>query len=391
MVLRAEKIYLSPDQPPLRDGAIVIRAGRIASVGPAKDLPSNSPAASTECRGPVITAGFYNSHVHLMGPQWEPGDNIPRAQAEQNLTALATRHGFTTIVDLASDRDNTLAIKRRIDAGAITGPRILTLGLPLFPPKGIPFYLSALPPAFLAKLPQPESVAEAQAIVQKNMAAGAVGTKLFVITPRRGGNGIMPPEIARAAADATHRAGGVVVAHPTDIAGVAAAIAAGVDVLAHTTHGSTTPWPPELLKQVAEKRIAMTPTLMLMGYELGKEGVKGPIVEELINASVAQTRTFIDAGGEVLFGTDAGYMTNLDPAQEYTLLARAGMSAMDLLASLTTRPAARWKDAQRGKLATGFAADIVVLQADPADDVQAFAKVQCTLVNGNLVYQARKD
>ena len=35
--------------------------------------------------------------------------------------------------------------------------------------------------------------------------------------------------------------------------------------------------------------------------------------------------------------------------------------------------------------------DIVVLQADPADDVQAFSKVQCTLVSGKVVYQARKD
>jgi imidazolonepropionase-like amidohydrolase len=389
LVLRGDKVYLSPDQPPLTNALVMIRGGRIVSVTPAADLPKGSPVPHATCSGPVVAAGFYNSHVHLLGPQWDKAAGIPRAQLEERLTALLARHGFTTAVDLGSDRDNTLVIQRRIASGEVTGPRVLTLGLPIFPPKGLPGYLLDMPPDFLSRMPQPESADAARKVVQDNLAAGAVGTKLFIITPQRGRLTTMPPDIARAAADATHEGGRMVVAHPTDIAGVKAAIAAGVDLLAHTTHGNTTPWPDDLLQQVGKTRIAMTPTLKLMGYELAKERAEGPIVNQLIDASVDQVRAFVKAGGEVLFGTDAGYMSDLDPMMEYVLLARAGLSPMDILASLTTRPAAKWKDAQRGKIAAGFVADVVVLDDDPAKDVKNFAKVRCTVAGGKVIFGGR--
>lgn len=389
LVLRGEKVYLSPDQPPLTNAAVVIRGGRIVSVSPAAELPKGAPAPHATCSGPVVTAGFYNSHVHLMGPMWDKAATMPRAQLETSLTHLLLRHGFTTAVDLASDRDNTAVIQRRIASGEVAGPRVLTLGLPIFPPKGLPGYLLHMPAEFLSRMPQPESADAARKVVQGNLAAGAVGTKLFLITPQRQGLTTMPPEIARAAADATHAAERMVVAHPTDIAGVRAAMAAGVDLLAHTTLGNTTPWPEDLLQQVGKTRIAMTPTLKLMGYELAKERVEGPIVNQLIDAAVEQVRVFVKAGGEVLFGTDAGYMTDLDPTMEYILLARAGLSPMDILASLTTRPAAKWKDAERGKLATGFVADVVVLEDDPAKDVKNFARVRCTVAGGKVVFGGR--
>lgn len=386
LVLRGDKIYLSPEQPPLRDGALLIRGGRIVSVGPAKDLPPDAPPPLAACSGAVLTAGFTNSHVHLLGPHWGEAATASAEQLEAQLHAMLSRHGFSTAVDLGSDRDSALALQRRIAAGEIRGPRLLTLGLPIFPPKGLPGYLLGLPPSFLARLPQPETPEAARQVVKDNLAAGAVGSKLFVVTPRREGLTTMPAAIARAAADATHEQGGLVVAHPTDIAGVKAAIAAGVDLLAHTTHGNTTPWPPELLVLAAEKRVAMTPTLMLMGYELAKEGEQGPFAQKLIEASVAQVRAFVAAGGELLFGTDAGYMSELDPRSEYLLMARAGLQPMDILASLTTRPAARWKDGQRGRLAAGFVADVVVLDADPADDAGHFARVRCTLAGGRLIH-----
>jgi len=389
MVLRGDKVYLSPDQPPLTNAAVIVRGGRIVGVMPVAELPGNSPAPHATCSGPVVTAGFYNSHVHLLGPPWDKAAAMPRAQLEERLTGLLSRHGFTTAVDLGSDRDNTLAIQRRIASGDVTGPRVLTLGLPIFPPKGLPGYLLDLPSSFLSRLPQPESAEAARKVVQDNLAAGAVGTKLFLVTPRREGLTTMPPDIARAAAAATHAGGRMVVAHPTDIAGVRAAIATGVDLLAHPALGNTAPWPDDLLQQVSKSRIAMTPTLKLMGYELAKERAEGPIVNQLIDAAVDQVRAFVKAGGEVLFGTDAGYMSDLDPTMEYVLLGRAGLSSMDILASLTTRPAARWKDEERGRIAKGFVADLVVLEADPAKDVKNFARVRCTVAGGKVVFDGQ--
>jgi imidazolonepropionase-like amidohydrolase len=140
---------------------------------------------------------------------------------------------------------------------------------------------------------------------------------------------------------------------------------------------------------VIEAKIAVIPTLKLMGYELGKERAPGGITQRLVAASVEHVRAFAAAGGEILFGTDAGYMTDYDPAEEYVLMAKAGLSPMRILASLTTTPAARWKESERrGRLAAGMQADIVVLEADPAGDPANFAKVRCTFRDGEEIYLA---
>jgi imidazolonepropionase-like amidohydrolase len=81
-------------------------------------------------------------------------------------------------------------------------------------------------------------------------------------------------------------------------------------------------------------------------------------------------------------------MSDLDPTEEYVLLARAGLSPMQILASLTTRPAAKWNDSQRGRLAPGLAADLVVLDADPALDPAHFSRVRCTIGAGQVLYQS---
>jgi len=80
-------------------------------------------------------------------------------------------------------------------------------------------------------------------------------------------------------------------------------------------------------------------------------------------------------------------MSDFDPTDEYVLMARAGMTPMQVLASLTTAPAARWrKDAVRGRIEPGMAADLVVLRADPAADMKGFADVACTIRAGHIIF-----
>jgi imidazolonepropionase-like amidohydrolase len=80
-------------------------------------------------------------------------------------------------------------------------------------------------------------------------------------------------------------------------------------------------------------------------------------------------------------------MTDYDPAREYELMASAGLTPMQILASLTTTPAARWKEQnRRGSIAAGLDADIVVLDADPADSPRNFAAVRCVVRAGEVIY-----
>ncbi len=393
-ILRGAKVYAAPNLTPVADGVVLVRGDKIVAAGDKKSVVIPTGARESTCSGGIIVAGFQNSHVHFVGESWNAAAKQPANELDKKLVTMLTRYGYSTVVDIASDRDNTLALRARIErdgrngvGGDVRGPRILTMGLPLFPPNGIPIYLDHFPREFIERLPQPADAEAAVKVVRENLDAGADGTKLFVATPQVKRIQRMPAAIARATADETHRRGKLVIAHPTDIAGVEASLAAGVDILAHTTLGVETPWPDALRLQAIQQGMSVIPTLKLMRYELGKEKVPPEIAARLIDASVAHVRTFFAAGGQVLFGTDVGYMSDFDPTEEYALMAKAGMSPMQILASLTTAPAARWKESnRRGRVAAGMDADLVVLNADPSADVANFAKVRCTIGRGRVIY-----
>jgi imidazolonepropionase-like amidohydrolase len=82
-------------------------------------------------------------------------------------------------------------------------------------------------------------------------------------------------------------------------------------------------------------------------------------------------------------------MTDYTTLEEFEQMAKAGMSYRDILASLTTAPAARrGLAASSGKIAVGFDADFTALQTDPERSVNAFADVKYTIRGGRIIYDA---
>jgi imidazolonepropionase-like amidohydrolase len=138
-----------------------------------------------------------------------------------------------------------------------------------------------------------------------------------------------------------------------------------------------------------DKHVVLIPTLKLWKYELRNDSISE--LERFVQTGVGQLRAWTASGGVVLFGTDVGYMSDYDPSDEYIFMAQAGMSFRQILASLTTAPAERFREStQRGRIAPGFAADLVVLGGDPSKDVRAFAAVQFTLRAGKVIYQSNE-
>lgn len=388
VLIAAEKIYTAPDVAPLANGSVLVRDGRIVSVADERSriaIPAGT--RTSECRG-IVVAGFQNSHVHFMGGAFDGAAGRPAAEVEQAVESMLTKFGFTTVFDTGSALPDTLSIRTRIEKGEIRGPRILTAGWPLYPKDGIPFYLRDLPPHVLDGLQQPADAAEARSDVRGNLASGADGTKLFVHTSPDGKSPrFMALDIARAAVEETHAHGKLALAHPTSVEGIRGALAAGVDVIVHTTLGERAPWDAALTREMVAKNMAVIPTFMLWPYELAKQNVPADITDRLVTATLAELRSFVEAGGQVLFGTDVGYMREFDPTPEYVYMEKAGLTSTQILASLTTEPAKRWKeDGRRGKVEPGMDADLVVLAADPAVDVRHLAKVRCVFRAGKLIY-----
>jgi imidazolonepropionase-like amidohydrolase len=392
-VLKGAKVYPAPDAKPIENGVVVIRGGKIAAVG-GSEVPIPERARVSECSGGMVTAGFQNSHVHFISEEFRDARNKAAPALTAALSSMLTRFGYTTVVETATfDLANSVALRSRIESGQVPGPRILTVGLGLFPPQGIPIYLSHLPKELRDRQPQPASAAAAVQAVRENFAGGADATKLFIATPigerepKR-----MSAAIIQAAVNEAHARKALVMVHPTDVEGVKAAIAAKVDVIVHSTlGGGSAPWPDDVVRQFKEAGMVMVPTLKLLGYELKKEKLPDEQAKRIVADTVTQFRAFVAAGGRVAFGTDVGYMTDYDATEEYVLMSQAGMSPMQILASLTTEPAKLWREGdRRGRLVSGMDADIVVLDADPADEARNFAKVRCAFRQGKPIYEATR-
>ncbi|MCI0413716.1 amidohydrolase family protein [bacterium] len=97
---------------------------------------------------------------------------------------------------------------------------------------------------------------------------------------------------------------------------------------------------------------------------------------------------FSEAGGQILFGTDVGYIKDYDPTQEYEYMAQAGLSWQKILASLIISPAERFNESKRrGRIAKGMDADLVVLASDPSKNVKAFSQVQYTIRAARIIHK----
>jgi len=110
-------------------------------------------------------------------------------------------------------------------------------------------------------------------------------------------------------------------------------------------------------------------------------------IEKFISTPLEQLRAYSEAGGQIVFGTDLGFITDYDPTEEYLLMARAGMSFRQILASLTTNPAERFGISNRtGRIAPNMEADIVIIAGDPEVDIKALSNVKYTLRKGRITY-----
>lgn len=386
------RIYTSPSTAPIADGTILIRDGLIQSVGPAGAINLTNGVKVVDLRGAAVTAGFWNSHVHFMPPPLLKAEKRSSAEIAPILTQMLTRWGFTTVFDIASPLSNTLLIRRRIESGEIAGPAILTVGDPFFPKNGTPIYVkqfmldNGFPNEEITDLPA------AVARVHRQIHDGADGVKLFAGAIVGGEVGVLPMPLDQATAlvAAAHADGKPVFAHPTNLEGLNVAIESGVDILAHTTPDGG-PWSAELTSRILAHHMALIPTLTLFGVELTRNpNADKKEVQRFIDTAVGQVAAYSKAGGQILFGTDVGYIDVFDTTEEYRQLGRA-LNWRQILTSLTVAPAQRFGFAKhKGRLAPGMDADLVVLEADPSKDVTAFAKVRMTIRHGNTLYDASK-
>jgi imidazolonepropionase-like amidohydrolase len=378
LAITGASVYTSPDAPVRRHVTILIRHGVIAGVGEHVPIPKGIPTISLQ--DGVVLAGFWNAHVHFMEPKWNDAAHQPAEKLTHQLGEMLTHSGFTTVVDTGSDVENTVALRRRVESGEVLGPRIFTAGIPLFPAHALPYYLADLPADLKAKLGQPETATDARTLVDKNHAAGANIVKLFtgsIVEPNR--IALMQVPIARAAVEEAHKNGQLVFSHPSNLEGTKVAIDAGVDVLAHTPE-STKGIDEDVLRHMISQHMTIIPTLKLFSQD-----------NDIAKIRELDYR-FHQLGGRLVYGTDTGFLPDYDQREEFRQLMAAGLTFRDVLAMLTTAPAALFHlERHEGRVMPGMRGDLTVLSEDPSSgNAEAFTAVRYTIRGGIVIWQSNQ-
>lgn len=372
------KVYTSPDEDPISDAVVLIEDGRIKRVGPRSSTQVPSGYRTLNAAGHVVTAGFWNSHVHLTTPKMLQSSALSDKDLRDELERDFTRWGFTTVFDLASTSAIAGDVRRRTRV-RVDGPRILSVGEPFYPSKATPIYARPFYEAYNLPSAEITSSHDATQRVARQIAAGADGIKLFTGSIVGGDRGVvhMPDEAIAAIVHRAHRRGKPVFAHPTDRTGLERAVTNGVDILAHTAPLMGA-WSPDYASWMAERKVALVPTLSLI------EVMPDPSTP--IDAAVQQTAALHKAGGVILFGTDAGFTEVFETSLELRLMNRA-LGWKGVLASLTTNPAEVFGEAgERGRVVAGYIADIVILAGDPADEIENAARVELVIKDGRTIF-----
>jgi imidazolonepropionase-like amidohydrolase len=380
LAIEHARIYASPLAQPIDDGTVLIRNGLIAAVG--NDVVVPAGATELPCDRCVVMAGFWNAHVHFTEPKWNlaewKSDDLLNAQ----LADMFVSHGFTTVIDVGSNPADTFAIRRRTEHVQLRGPYIYSSGPPLYPPDGIPYYLKDTTPGWVrAMMPQPGTPDAARRAVRRNLSSGADLTKLFTGSWVERGHVLpMPVDVAKAAVEESHLNGKLVFAHPSNLAGIRVAIDSGVDVLAHAAD-DTRGVDESLLAQAVHKNMAMIPTLKMFASTVTTDPhYMDPICEEV--------REFHALGGQLIFGTDVGYMPDYSTDVEFVELGKSGLDWKDVLAMLTTNPSARMGVSNlKGAVEPEKIADLTILSADPAENLTNFARVKMVIRSGRVIWQ----
>lgn len=376
---------------------IVVRNGRIDSMGPAASVRAPAGAQTIDLDGKYLIPGLVAAHVHVSDI-----DGIkPRAYTDENTIRqlrLFARYGITTVYSLGGEQAPAFRARDTQDTPSLDRARIYLSG----------DIVTAATPA-----------AAREAV--KRLAAAKVDIVKIRVDDNLGAGQKMAPEVYRAVIDEAHALNLRVSAHIFYLEDAKNLLKAGVDMIAHSVRdldiddefialmkARNVPYCPTLSRETATFVYESTPSFFADPFftrEADKDMVarlQEPARQEAMrNSQSAQrykqglviarrnVKKAADAGLLIAMGTDSGafperfqgYYEHLEMA----MMAESGLSPAQVLEASTAGAARAMRLTDVGVLKAGAHADFVVLDRNPGDDIAHTKSISSVWIAGNRV------
>ena len=396
-VIHAGQLLAAPGEERARSQvSILVRGDRIEAIEDGFVTPDG--AEIVDLSGAFVMPGFIDSHVHITNQQG-PGRRISaftEGVADRTIDGVlyagrTLMAGFTTVQDVGGNIEALRALRDGVEDGDIVGPRLRIAGGSVTPTGGHGD-TNGWSVEVLRANGSPYACNGADDCARAVRQLVQEGADVIKITATGGvlsstGAGVEQQffqEELEAIVGAAHMMGRRVTAHAHGVTGINAFLRAGGDSIEHGTYLDR-----ESIRLFRDNNAVLVPTVMagvwvadqadagwMTPFQAAKARVVGPQMIEMV-------RRAHEGGVTIAFGTDSGVSAHGDNAQEFLLYVQAGMTPAEAIATATTIGArhVRLED-EIGRIAPGFAADIVAVNGDPLADIAELLDVDFVMARG---------
>jgi imidazolonepropionase-like amidohydrolase len=373
---------------PQKDFTLVMEKDRIRDIGPSSKISVPPGATVVDLKGKFVTPGIINAHGHV------------GAKTEPQLRQYAL-YGVTTVTSMQTDPDEVVQVREAQKRGELRGARVSTIK-----------YRFA---------PDPEVVTpqQARAKVDEIVAAGADYIKLWVDSGF-GTRAKLNPEFCAAVLDQARKHSKRTFAHIYELSDAKMLVDQGLNVLAHNVRDREVD--SEFIAALKKRNVSLTPTLVrdellfaygdapawiddpfflkfvpperlaLLKTKIRDEQVKHP-QRALIKAGFEMNKTNLkklsDGGVRIALGTDSGgaadrfFVQGYSEHREMELMVQSGLTPMQVIQSFSKGASeALGIDKEFGTLVKGKAADLLVLDKNPLENITNMRSIQAIYLGG---------